>query len=1266
MASFDDVLPQRGACADLIRQHDWSATPLGPMPSWPQSLRSALSICIGSAFPIAIYWGDELTLLYNDAWSSIPGQKHPWAMGRPGREVWPEIWDSIGPQFESVMRTGEATYTEDGLLLMRRHGYTEECYFNFTFTPIRGERGRVEGVFNAVTETTYRVVSERRAQVVRDLGSAVSAARSVDEACMLAGKSLANATADAPFCAIYVVDQDDGRARLAATAGIEVGHPAAPPSIELADERACWPLGDVWRSPRVASVDDLRERFEGDLPGGVAAEPATSALVAPIMASSNEPPLGFVVIGASPRRAIDEQYRDFASRIAAILASAFVHARALAEERRRSEALAAIDRAKTVFFSNVSHEFRTPLTLMLGPLEDAVSSTRALDGAELAIVHRNALRLLKLVNTLLDFARTEAGRARASYVATDLPALTADLASAFRSAMERGGLRFEVDCPPLSTPVFVDRDMWEKIVLNLLSNALKFTFDGSVRIGLRETADGIELEVRDTGLGIPEQELPRLFERFHRVEGARGRTHEGSGIGLALVRDLVKLHGGEISVESRVNVGTTVRLWIPRGSAHLPQDRVGTEREHGSKHADSYLQEALRWLPPERREEEEADDETPDAAASDTRARVLVVDDNADMRHYLARLLREHWSVETAVDGVDALELLRAGPFDLVVSDVMMPRLDGFGLVKGVRSDPRTAAIPLILLSARAGEEAVADGLRSGADDYLVKPFSAATLVVRVEAQLAAARAREAVRRHVEGERERLRALFEVSPAVIAVLRGQDLVIELANARYLDSVGRSSDIIGKPLLEAVPELRGQGFDTLLRRVLDTGAPCHAKEALVRVERHRPGELTDVYMDFVYAPMPDPDGTITRVLVHAFEVTELVEQRRAAERANRLKDEFVATMSHELRTPLNAILGWATLLRMREHDEASRAKALATIERNARAQLRIVEDILDVSRIVGGKLGLSVGRVDVGPIIAAAVDVLRPAAEGKGIALDVSVADDCGAVRGDADRLQQVIWNLLSNAVRFTPPGGAISLSSRRRPDAIEIVVRDTGIGIHPEHLPHVFERFWQVDGSTARRHGGLGLGLAIVRHLVELHGGTVSASSEGIGRGAAFVVSLPTRGALRPSAIHGDPAASVDASLSTDTPLDGLHVLVVDDDEDSRELVATVLGTAGAAVATADSARVALDLVERRRPDVLVSDIGMPEHDGYWLIRGVGARPDASASVPAIALTAYARADDARLALAAGFQEYLAKPVEPAKLTEMVARVAGACERTRA
>ncbi len=1931
-----------GEMGALMRAYDWANTPFGPVEQWPQSLRSALGICLSSRFPMAIYWGADCWLLYNDAWRPIVGDKHPWSLGRSAYEVWPEIWDDIGPDFAKVFATAEGVFHGDTLLVMHRFGYDEECFFDYTFNPIQGEDGRVDGILNVVSETTYRVLNDRRARLLRELAARIGTAKTVADTCDLMAEALRADPADVPLALLYTVDGGGETACFCGGTETTLGRLAPATvdlTVDLTVEEDGWQIASVAQTGQPRTLNDLPSRF-GPLPGSPWPEPPQEAVVLPIVVPGQSQVAGVLVAVASPRRRLDEAYRDFFEQIAAQIAAAIANARSHEAERQRAEQLAELDRAKTVFFSNVSHEFRTPLTLLLGPVAEALQATDDADQRRrLELVQRNALRLQKLVNTLLDFSRLEAGRIEAVYEPTDLALLTADLAGVFRAAVEQAGLRLRVDCPPLAAPAYVDRDLWEKIVLNLLSNAFKFTFEGEIAVGLHGDPDQIQLEVRDTGTGIPPAELPHIFERFHRVQGARGRTYEGSGIGLSLVQELVGLHGGTVEVTSQVDQGTCFTVTLPTGSDHLPSERISGPRSRLSTAtgATPYLEEALRWHPTEPREPPP----TPPPplfekgkALPPPAPRILLADDNADMLDYVRRLLSPQYTVETVGNGQAAIAAIAHERPDLVLSDVMMPEIDGFELLRRLRADPQTQELPIILLSARAGEESRLEGLAAGADDYLVKPFSARELLAKVEATLKLARLRQeskvALQRSEERSRlavrvaqlgtwrydlgtglvhldERMQEIWGESAAVLPLNQmrqrihpgDRDRVIDavsaalepsssgtyeidyrivwpdgterwiMANgqARFagegatrsaVELIGTALDITerkqtelllaeqtrlleliasGQPLetcltavcravaqlnpliracvllsdgrqqfvgaitpdfpssfsaaIEGVPindlrigtcaeavycgepvtctdvatddrwslawrdlclahgvrachstplldleglplgslmlcfdqarrptrweyqladfgtqvariaferdratlalreseyryrtlfESMAQGFcvcellfddsgtptdyrllevnpafetltelpqavgktarelvpdleDTwveIYSRVVLTGEPLqfeHEAVALGRwfavstfaigeprdhrfailftdisdrrtlerdrerflgvssdltvitgsnghfrwvsptferilgwtaaemvarpwVEfvhpddvaeslgetnllfsgsktqsfenryRHKDGSyrwflwnaqpypdeqviygaaiditerkqveetlrqretelrlVTDTvpaliafidadqryrfnnqsyedwfgqpaqaiygkhlrevlgktaydeirpYVEQVLAGQPvtfertllyrdggsryvsatyvprlnnqgavegfvalindysdrrqaeaalrqseeryrylvesipqlvwtaDPEGVLIDVnqrwcdftglsleqvktegwqaVVHPEDIPVLsqnwaiaqqqglnyqaegrmrradgiyrwhlhqaipmhtpqgrvlkwfgtatdiedqkqLEQRRsqllsqeqaaraAAEAASRTKDEFLAVVSHELRSPLNPILGWATLLKNGTLDAAKTQQALSVIERNARLQTELIDDLLDVSRMLRGKLQISASPVNLATTIRAAIETVRLAAEAKSIRIDAHLETNVGLVSGDATRLQQVVWNLLSNAVKFTPAGGSIAVRlAAGAAHQAQITVTDTGKGIVPEFLPLIFDYFRQADSATTRQFGGLGLGLAIVRHLVELHGGTIEAASPGENQGATFVVSLPT--------LANPPTPAPEFSLQPPAlELPGTRVLLVDDDGDTRTFIAFLLEQAGAKVAAAASAREGLSALEQFQPQVLVSDIGMPDMDGYMLMRQIRALPaEQGGDIPAIALTAYVREVDQEQALAAGFQRHIPKPVEPAALLRAIADLAPPSRSTAA
>ena len=727
---------------------DWAATSLGEPQAWPSELIDAVAVMLASKAQIVIFWGPDHCALYNDAYLPTMGGKHPGHLGRPGREMWAETWSLLQELFDDVAARDESFYATDHLFMLERYGFLEETYFDVSYDPVRLADGRVGGVFCIVSDTTRRVLADRRVRTLSALGSRLADAPDQGALGIQVARVLGENDADVPFAALYLDDPADaGALTLAGACGL------AP--------AACWPLGAEAR--RVVN-EVMRSDQPGILPVADAACPpppsaAAEALVLPIGIGTSA--VGALVVGVSRFLAMDRGYRDFLELATAQISRAVTNLRAYEQERRRAAELAALDAAKTNFFSNVSHEFRTPLTLILGPLEDLLAG-RGLSAEQrerLLPMRRNGLRLLKLVNTVLDFSRLESGRLRAAYRPTDLSDYTARLAGTFRSAAEHAGLRLDVDCPPLSAPVHVDREMWEKIVFNLLSNAVKFTPAGGITVRVAERHGSAVLEVSDTGVGVAADEQRLLFDRFHRVTGAWSRSHEGTGIGLALVRELAELHGGTASAASEPGRGSTFTVTVPLGTAHLAADRIVDEGSVAlpDEQARLYVEEAHWW------QGETASAEAPPGEVRDARrGRVLLVDDNADLRDHVARLLRPYWDVTAVVDGQEALDRALAEQFDLVLTDVMMPRLDGFALIRALRADERTRDVPIVVLSARAGEEASVEGLAAGADDYLVKPFSALDLTARVRANLELGQLRRQII-------SRLRGLVDAAAAVNTV-----------------------------------------------------------------------------------------------------------------------------------------------------------------------------------------------------------------------------------------------------------------------------------------------------------------------------------------------------------------------------------------------------------------------------------------------------------------------------------------------------------------
>ncbi len=1222
-----------GEMGALTRAHDWGMTPLGALDEWPEALRSTLSLCLDSAFPIAIYWGPQLALLYNDAWRPILGDKHPWALGRPAREVWPEIWDAIEPVFAKVIASAKGAFNHDGLLAMNRFGYVEECYFDYTFNPIRSGM-EVAGIFNVVIETTYRVVVERRGQAQRDFAAKIGLAKRAEEVVSLAAGALADHAIDVPFALLYRVTGDGRKARLVHTVGLESGSAASPLEIAL-DVPGVWPFAEALRTGKLQMVQVLGGRL-GALCAGPWPESVREAVVLPV-ATAEEAPKVVLVAGVSPRRALDLEYRSFFESLSSHMAAAMTNAWALETERKRAETLAELDQAKTTFFSNVSHEFRTPLTLMLGPIEDILAKPEngvlPENRALLNVVHRNGQRLLKLVNTLLDFARIEAGRTQAAYEPTDLARLTAELASNFRSACERAGISLRVDCPPLQNPAYVDHEMFEKVVLNLLSNAFKFTLDGEISVELRETAENFELKVADTGSGIPQDSLPRMFERFHRVQGARGRSHEGSGIGLALVQELIKLHGGTITVASALGKGTTFTVRLPQGTAHLPADRIRDSSAHraNTARAGAYVDEALSWLP-------QAPPATTSAEARSAQ-RVLLADDNADLREYARRLLAEHYEVEVVTDGEAALAAARARRPDIVVSDVMMPRLDGFGLIQELRADPALRAVPVILLSARAGEEARIEGLGSGADDYLVKPFSSRELLVRVGTLVQSA---QAFRRASE-------ALAQFETLLNHAPLGVFLVDDHFRISAVNPVGRPAfgdipDLIGRDFGEVMgsiwPEAYAKDIVTRFRHTLETGEPHAVPE---HIEQRVDRKVTEYY-EWEIHRIPVPNNR-HGVVCYFRDISRSVLAREALRDTDRRKDEFIATLSHELRNPLAPLRNSLQLLRLSGKGDASIEPIQQIMERQINNLVRLVDDLLEMSRISRGKLELRQERVAIATIVRNAIETSNPLIQASGHQLALSLIEEPLWVDGDSVRLVQILANLLNNAAIYTERGGRIEVRTRRQDGTVLISVQDNGPGIAANDLNRIFEVFSRGERSSTRGQGGLGIGLALARNLAEMHGGSITVESNGARQGSEFTVHLP---------LATTQAPQPDAAISAPTGLPMKRILVVDDNKDAADSLAMILRHLGADVRLANDGAEALETFKTYGPAVVLLDIGMPGMDGYEVARRIrNGFPDRRTAL--VALTGWGQEEDRRKAREAGFDHHLVKPVELDELQRILA-----------
>jgi PAS domain S-box-containing protein len=651
----------------------------------------------------------------------------------------------------------------------------------------------------------------------------------------------------------------------------------------------------------------------------------------------------------------------------------------------------------------------------------------------------------------------------------------------------------EVRCAAGIGEMHADLTKVRQVLFNLVSNACKFTFLGEIAVSLRATQSAVEVSVRDTRTEIPVDALPRLFERFYRVEGAHGRTYEGSGIGLALVQELVRLHGGSVRVESKLGQGTTFTITVRFGREHLPQDRIdaSTILASTATGATPFVEEALRWLPDAVGDSSSVLDEFelvrprslglehPGRDSVANRPKILFADDNADMRGYLARLLSEQFDVEAVPDGLAALEVARLRKPDLMLADVMMPRLDGLQLLQALRADAATADIPCILLSARAGEEARVEGIRAGADDYLTKPFSARELMARVDAHIKLARIRREAEQALRMRTVQFEALFNQAPLGIYLV-DPDFCIREVNPIALPVFGDiPGGVRGRDFGEIIHVLWEKSYADevvrIFRHTLETGEPYVARErAEFRVDRG----LTEYY-EWRLDRITFPDGRYG-LACYFRDISERVQARLLLEqqaeelhRANRVKDEFLAMLGHELRNPLSPITTALQLMRLR----GAQSREQEIIERQVGHLTRLVDDLLDVSRITRGAIELRKQPMELAEAVVRSIEIASPLLEQRRHRLEVDVPRMGLGVLADEGRLAQILSNLLTNAAKYSDIGSRIELKARRHGDHVVVSVKDEGIGIEQTNIEKIFGLFVQGPQTVERSRGGLGLGL---------------------------------------------------------------------------------------------------------------------------------------------------------------------------------------------
>ena len=707
-AKPEDCLAGGGEMGALMRSLDWSKTLLGPVSRWSQSLRTAVSILLASRFPMLIHWGPELVQFYNDGFRPILGDlKHPGALGQPAYPWWTEIWDVLTPMFERVL-SGEGTWYENQLILPNRNGYIEETYFTFSHSPIRDESGQVVGIFQAVTETTERVLDERRLRTLHDLGINTATAQVTQEACRIATETLSQNAADIPFALLYLLDESRRQAYLAGTAGLEPDTPASPRVIDLSaeDKPGSWPLARVAHTGQTAQVDNLVAQF-GTLPGGPWPESPFVALVLPVAQPGVTLPTGLLVVGISPRRALNDTYRRFLSLVAGQIATAVANTRALEMERKRAEALAELDRAKSQFLANMSHELRTPLNGILGYAQILKKGKTITDQQKngLNIIYQCGEHLLNLINDVLDISKIEARKMELYPKNFHFPEFLEAIAEICRIRAEQKGIELIYETlTPIPKAIRADEKRLRQVLINLLGNAVKFTEQGYITFKVGYHQEKFRFQVEDTGIGIAQEKLEEIFLPFQQV-GEKIRETEGTGLGLTISRELAELMGGELKVESTLGKGSV--FWL---DLDLPE---------------------VEWI-------DVADiSENNIIGFKGLKRKILVVDDKWANRSVLVNMLEPlGFEVLEATDGLDGLNKARQFKPDIILLDLVMPVMDGFEATRRLRMMPELEGVVVIAISASVFDFDHQQSRKVGCDGFLPKPVREADLLEKVRVHL--------------------------------------------------------------------------------------------------------------------------------------------------------------------------------------------------------------------------------------------------------------------------------------------------------------------------------------------------------------------------------------------------------------------------------------------------------------------------------------------------------------------------------------------------
>ncbi|OZJ06458.1 hypothetical protein BZG36_00614 [Bifiguratus adelaidae] len=1158
----------------LIASYDWKSHPLGDISKWSPTIKRTIDFMLSQKLPICLFLTTGLYVVYNDSFVEILGNKHPAAFGEKVQDIWPELWEQTKDDYLRVAVRGQVNFHRGKRFLVNRHGYQEELFFYYYIHPVFDGDKIAGAVLNAV-DITEDILQRRRDGCIRDISYLVGHGKSTKDAVQYATKALAKHSNDIPFSLHYLVEKtnETSTLRLTAISGLRTSDPLAPththsslpPSHDtsiasltdhLNSASTPWDISYAVQQKQIQLVELPEQYQQAMTPDG---DKVCQAAILPIYDNQKGRLVSVVILGVNPNRRYDAAYKKFHLILATQLWSNISSAQRLEEARRKQEEMAQLQRTKTAFFQSTSHEFKTPITLLLGHIEQLKSLKLPLEAEySLTVARRSALRLLKLVTSLLDFSRFDAHRAKPAFLPTDISAYIIDLASVFRSAFDSANLKYEVDVAPVATMAYLDREMMEKVIYNLISNALKCTVTGKVTVRVREVDnEKVEISVIDTGVGIRKEDIPFLFERFYRVESNLKRSNEGTGIGLALTKEIISVHQGEITVQSVEGEGSAFSIVLPLGKEHLdPSTIVDTADGYTQPYrqrevTEQYFEEILTSLPTLGLSKAQVTNDhasengpTSSVGKAGTIARsplspftpfsqiheygfaiyryVLIADDNADMGEYLQFLLSPFWKVKVCHNGDEAFEVARKNPPGLVVADVMMPRLNGLDFVRKIRSDLELCTLPVILISARGDDNSQVEGLEAGADDYMVKPFNSKEIIARVRTHLELGRLRS--------EFERLTTLspvgmFQYDANGKLMFRSKSLTkIADAGSSQIWTTVHPDDI------------------SMVRRVWDHSFKVQSREKIEFRYVHRDGKVVWVLAE--WGPEYGEDGKFLGIIGAVTDVTERVEaqiqQLNEVQESQVNQELMIDTISHELRNPLNAIYNNVDLLKStldsrrksinelvktyRISDEMVQdlintieldSESVEALESCARHQRIIADDVLNLSKLRHGGVTLNLSLFDPIKVFSDILLVFKAEMDSRDIMFKTEMEWDQGPIYGDSHRLGQIIVNLMSNAIKFTDKCSVRQITFVLRPEpgksktstTMCFAIKDTGIGISKKARANLFRRFSQATNKTEEVYGGSGLGLHICREMVSLMGGDISLESEE-GKGTIFTVRI--------------------------------------------------------------------------------------------------------------------------------------------------------------